>query len=285
MNNNLEPINNLETTSCPLCNTKDCKTVYDFSPYSVVRCQSCNLYYLSPRLTESAMMEFYRQGDYFEGENIGYDNYSKQNLSLHLTFHRFMSNLKERNMTGGSLLEVGCGYGYLLEEAKDLFSIRIGTEYSSRAIEHAKTRANHIYEGGIEQVPLNDKFDCIVAIQVIEHVYKPKYFLEQMVNHLKPGGKIVIATPDMGGLLKKFTGSHWPSFKLPEHILYFDKKTLYDLMRHAKLMNVDMLPYPHAFPLSLIAGKLNISLPQILGKYVIWIPATTIAVYGYYNCE
>jgi SAM-dependent methyltransferase len=191
-----------------------------------------------------------------------------------------MRNLQRRNLTGGSLLEVGCGYGYLLEEAKEYFSRRVGTDFSPQATRLASTKADEVYEGGIEQVPAANKFDCVIATHVIEHVYQPLEFVRQLISRGKPNGTVVLAAPDMGGMLRKLMGHRWASFKIPEHVLYFDHATLSELMRRAGLLDIEKLPYPHAFPLALIASKLGLPFPAALGKSNIWVPATTIALYG-----
>jgi 2-polyprenyl-3-methyl-5-hydroxy-6-metoxy-1,4-benzoquinol methylase len=274
----------LEHTSCPLCNCIQYDKAYDqFRPYAVVRCRSCNFFYLSPRLTETAMMKIYSNNTYFEGKKGGYTSYTEQEMALRATFHRLMINLRKRNLTGGALLEIGCGYGYLLEEAKAFFETRVGTDFSYQAVEQARKRADHIYRGTIDHIPANDRFDCIIATQVIEHVYQPKAFLEKLCGHLKERGKMVVATPDFGSFWRRLMGRYWPSFKIPEHILYFDKKSLATLMQQAGLINIISLPYPHAFPLSLIAAKLHISLPPVFDKRIVWLHRTTIAMYGVFN--
>lgn len=271
----------LEHTSCPMCGSERKGNAYsNFFPYKVVRCYSCNFYYLSPRPTEASMLQLYSEEAYFEGEGNGYNSYLEQEMALRATFRRLMMNMKRNCLTGGTLLEIGCGYGYLLEEAKNFYRIRVGTDFSSQAVEQARRRANHIYQGGIEQIPSGEKFDCIIATQVIEHVYQPKTFLKQLSNHLLPGGKILIATPNMGSFWRYMMGHRWPSFKIPEHVLYFDKKSLSTLMRQVGLISIKPLPYPHAFPLPLIAAKLNLKPPSVLNKFNLWLPATTLALYG-----
>jgi hypothetical protein len=84
----------------------------------------------------------------------------------------------------------------------------------------------------------------------------------------------------MNSPLRKVMGRRWPSFKIPEHILYFDAKSLSDLMEKAGLTNVRALPYPHAFPLALIASKLGLPLPRVFGNVNVWVPTTTVAAYG-----
>ncbi|MEJ7701978.1 MAG: class I SAM-dependent methyltransferase [Pyrinomonadaceae bacterium] len=191
-----------------------------------------------------------------------------------------MRNLHKRKLTGGSLLEVGCGYGYLLEEAKEYFSRRVGTDFSPEGVRLASAKADEVYEGGIEQIPATAKFDCVIATHVIEHVYQPLEFVKQLISHTKPSGTVILAAPDMGGMLRKVMGHRWASFKIPEHVLYFDAATLSELMRQAGLIDIEKLPYLHAFPLALIASKLSLPFPAALGKANVWVPATTVALSG-----
>jgi SAM-dependent methyltransferase len=83
---------------------------------------------------------------YFEGGEVGYSSYVDQEASLRATFRRFLLNLEKRNLTKGALLEVGCGYGYFLNEAKGFFDFRIGTDFSRRAVKEARLRADYVYE-------------------------------------------------------------------------------------------------------------------------------------------
>ena len=134
----------LESTDCPLCHSAEDVIAYRFDPYAVVRCQMCGFYYLSPRLTEIAMLDIYRNDDYFEGAASGYSSYIEQEGALRTTFRRFLTNLRQRGLTGGSLLEVGCGYGYLLDEARHDFSRRVGTDFSALAATEARRYADQV---------------------------------------------------------------------------------------------------------------------------------------------
>lgn len=228
------------------------------------------------------MQQAYRESSYYEGGTCGYadTSYIAQESALRATFKRLLHNLAKRGLTGGDLLEIGCGYGYLLDEARLFFNRRVGTEFSPQGAEIARVTGAEVFVGGIEQVPPEHKFDCVVATQVIEHVYEPLSFVKRLANHTKPGGHIVLATPDIGGVLRKLMGRRWPSFKAPEHVVYFDFQTLSSLMDQAGLRGVHRLPYPHAFPLGLIAAKFGLALPSVLAHVKVWVPATTVAAYG-----
>ena len=238
--------------------------------------------YLYPRLTEPAMHQLYREPAYFEGGSSGYadTSYVDQEPSLRVTFKSLLRNLERRGMTGGDLLEVGCGYGYLLDEARPYFRDRVGTEFSEGGAARARATGAEVFVGGIEQLPGDRSFNCAVAIQVIEHIYDPVGFVAELVTRVRPGGSVVLATPDIGGGLRKLMGRRWPSFKVPEHVVYFDFGSLQRLLVGAGLANVSRLPYPHAFPLGLLAAKFGLSLPRPVGRVNVWVPATTVAAYG-----
>ncbi|HMF46914.1 MAG TPA: class I SAM-dependent methyltransferase [Candidatus Udaeobacter sp.] len=273
----------LEYSVCPLCGSGRRDLPFRLSdPYSIARCTTCGFHYLYPRLIESAMQEAYRQSSYYEGGTSGYadTSYTAQESALRATFKRLMVNLARRGLTGGDLLEIGCGYGYLLDEARSFFDERVGTDFSPQAADIARTTGADVFIGGIDQIPPERKFDCVVATQVIEHVYEPLSFVRGLAERTKPGGHIVIATPDIGGVLRKVMGRRWPSLKAPEHVLYFDFRRLSALMQRAGLTNVRRLPHPHAFPVGLIAAKFGLIMPPLLARLSVWVPATTVAASG-----
>ena len=273
----------LECPPCPLCRSERREFIYELAQgHRLARCQDCGVHYLYPRLTEDAIHRVYQDATYFRGGESGYadTSYFEQEAALRRTFKRLLRNLQARGMTGGDLLEVGCGYGYLLDEARPYFSRRVGTELAPEAAAQARQTGADVFVGGAEQLSDADTFDCVLAIQVIEHIYDPVGFMQQLVAHVKPGGYIVLATPDIGGALRRTMGRSWPSFKVPEHVVYFDYHSLHRLMSAAGLADIARVPYPHAFPLGLIAGKFGLSLPNALARINLWIPATTVAAYG-----
>jgi 2-polyprenyl-3-methyl-5-hydroxy-6-metoxy-1,4-benzoquinol methylase len=271
----------LETTACPLCASDLKQIAYEFSPFVIVECQQCGLHYLSPRLTEAAMLQYYQNDDYFRQSNTsGYTDYSEQEQALRLTFARCLKQLQQLNLVGERLLEVGCGYGYFLDEAQPYFRYRAGTDFSPQAVEIARTHADKIYLGGLESIDPDERFDCIVAINVLEHTYNPLQFLQQMKAMLNPGGVVLTAVPNMGSFIRFFMQKRWPSFKVPEHTLYFKQDTLLRAFTEVNFDNVQAFPFPHAFPLALIAKKFGWQLPAALSQWSLWVPTTMVAVYG-----
>lgn len=230
------------------------------------------------------MLDVYRSGDYFEGGESGYDSYHAQEPALRATFRRVVANLVAAGFSGGDLLEVGCGYGFFLEEAALAFRTLTGTELSAGAAAAGRARGLRVVAGGLDALPPEARFDCIFSGHVIEHVYDPHPFVERLAGLLRPGGVLVLGTPDGGSAWRRLLRSRWPSYKLPEHVVFYDYASLTRLLSDSGLMEVQRFRYPHAFPLSLVWRRLGIgALGRAfgrLGRLVIWLPATTVAVSG-----
>ena len=247
----------LEDVPCPLCGANETLgRPYNLSAFAAVRCSNCELWYLSPRLKEEEMIKLYAQDTYFRsGDNSGYTSYETQKESLKLTFRSFLKQLHNKGLSGGRLLEVGCGYGYLLEEAEKYFHYRVGTDYSAEAVKQASKCCDRAIVGGVNDLSEEENFDMIITVGVIEHIYSPNQFNQTLRARLVEGGKLIHATPDMGSFWRYLMGKRWSSFKVPEHVAYFDCRTLNHLFVEGKFHNLQRLNFPHAFPVSLILEK------------------------------
>lgn len=271
----------LETTGCPLCGSSKISIIHSFSPFHVFACLDCGLRYLNPRLREEAMLRTYRDETYFTGEEgTGYESYLDQEESLRLTFRRFIRALGASGIASGRLLEVGCGYGFFLDEARHRFPERAGIELSEKAAEHARRLSDaDVHSGDVRSAPSHFRdFSVIVLTNVIEHVYHPVECLLEIRERLLRGGRIVIATPDIGSFWYRLAGRRWPSFKIPEHVAFYTGETLTALLEKAGFSSVRHVPFPHAFPLGLIAKKLGITLKGRLAKRPLWLPHTMVAL-------
>jgi 2-polyprenyl-3-methyl-5-hydroxy-6-metoxy-1,4-benzoquinol methylase len=185
---------NMETVkNCPLCGSREAEEAYLFSPFKVIRCIECSLAYLSPRLEEGEMKRFYQDPSYYtSSSSLGYSDYDAQTSGLAKSFSLLAKRLAKMGVRGGSLLEIGCGPGLFLKEAKSMFATRVGMDFSESALERAKEHADEVIVGSVDSLEPHRRFDVIVGISLIEHVYEPTGFMRELVSHLEENGRIVI---------------------------------------------------------------------------------------------
>jgi SAM-dependent methyltransferase len=93
-----------------------------------------------------------------------------------------------------SILELGCGHGLILQSLRDCDAIGVEIDESEAAMAQASgfdVRVGHAghYDAG-------RKFDVVIASEVIEHMLDPQSLLENAARHLRPGGKLLLTTPN-----------------------------------------------------------------------------------------
>jgi 2-polyprenyl-3-methyl-5-hydroxy-6-metoxy-1,4-benzoquinol methylase len=131
----------------------------------------------------------------------------------------------------GRLLEIGCGSGTILKLMNDLGWDAEGLEIDPAAVTNAKSKGLRVRQQDILTSDLPPNFyDAVAMSHVIEHLDKTQETLGAILKTLKPGGKLVIATPNAGSLGHTFFGSKWFALEPPRHLRLFDTRNLRDLL-------------------------------------------------------
>ena len=100
------------------------------------------------------------------------------------------------DLTNMDVLDVGCGGGLLCEPLARLRANVTGVDASSQNIEVAKAHAGDLTINYINCAveDLDQQYDAVFALEIIEHVNSPKQFLEACLPRVKPGGLLFIST-------------------------------------------------------------------------------------------
>jgi 2-polyprenyl-3-methyl-5-hydroxy-6-metoxy-1,4-benzoquinol methylase len=133
---------------------------------------------------------------------------------------------------GAKILEVGSGLGYFTHALNEEGFHCEGLEYSETAVSFANSFfGKHYTQGTIEEYAKKNpgKYDAVIATEVIEHVEDPVSFIGAFLEVLKPGGKIIITTPNKD---VHPAGTIWETDHAPKHLWWFTEKGLQAIAQH-----------------------------------------------------
>lgn len=121
------------------------------------------------------------------------------------------------------ILESGCGPGFLLKYIEQWFpnAATVGLDINSQLIESAslETTKTAYVQASAQNIPISSQsFDLIVSLHVIEHLPDPKQFVMEAHRVLRPGGILLIATPNPESLGSRLLKEEWSGWKDETHI-------------------------------------------------------------------
>lgn len=200
---------------CPLCRTA---ASFDFTAryVTVYRCNdfSCNHLFAVDVAPEAGVH------NYEEEMRLDFTNYLERNDAL-IRYWTKKGIIKPDYR----LLDFGSGTGHLLRSLKKHFSTLhiTGIEFNEKYHPNLKEMGVNVVDR-IES--LQEQFDTITFIEVIEHLADPVYILRQLKERLKPGGTMFITTP-AGDCRKPLSDkSDLPAYESPFHVQFFTEKSL-----------------------------------------------------------
>lgn len=154
----------------------------------------------------------------------------------------------ETHIRAGSILDLGCvdsrpaihsaqeridhKPNLLFRRMVETNKQTLGIDIDREGVEVLRKMGYQAEYGDVETMDLGRQFDCIVAGEIIEHLENPGRFLRNMHRHAKPGGSIIISTPN-----PFYQGQVWKIWRYgrpmvhEDHTNWQDPTTLSHLMR------------------------------------------------------
>jgi len=134
------------------------------------------------------------------------------------------------------VLDVGCGSGVALARMKSLGWEVEGVEVDPDAVQAGRARGIPVRHGTLQaQNYPDDSFDAVYSAHVIEHVHDPAALLRECGRVLKPGGTLVILTPNMASYGHRKYGQAWLNLDPPRHLVLFSASPLRRMAEKAGL--------------------------------------------------
>lgn len=220
-------------THCYICRAPVARPKTKSGDFFVNRCNACGLIW-AEGVSEEIVGSFYGQ-KYFNnaGSQMGYKDYIADEKNHRKNARRILDATgKIKDLRNAEVLDIGCAFGFLLDEAKKAGADGLyGVEISSYASGYAKDKL------GLKNITANimlenfepDFFDAVFLVGTIEHLISPKEVLNSIKRVLKEDGILIITTIDTKGTIPLY------SIKPPEHIFYFNHDNLSLLLKEAGL--------------------------------------------------
>lgn len=199
--------------NCIICSDPNSKIIYKNYPgyvegtfFDIYSCSKCCTHFIDPgAIDESIYERIYSSKNHF-----GYDRYADYIdiakseadpvsvlAKIDSVYYAVDQYIKQNKVD--KILEVGCGYGYLTHGLRKRGFVVTGTDISENAIKNAK----QLFGGEFTAVSAeklnsisDEKFDLIIALEVIEHVKSPVEFVASLKNLLNKNGAILLTTPN-----------------------------------------------------------------------------------------
>lgn len=271
-------------TDCPICESPPRKPIYELRNYTFLICSKCQHIYENLMDSLGTVIGSNPTSDFMQTYSI--DQFIEYYQPLRRKQYRKMLNRLCSFVPRGNLLDIGCSFGWLLDEAEQLGFNSFGIEPSKSTIETANLDPNRVICAGIDDlpdVPWNE-FDVIVLWHVMEHLENPKKVLELVVSKLKPDGTIVVNVPNAEGFIYRLT--YW-LYKLTlgqintpleemflihnpnHHLHYFNPQSLLELTKHCSLKILDLW-FDSAFDAKSVTTRLEWTKksPQLANKLI-----------------
>lgn len=209
---------------CPACAESTAKFIGTKNDSPLYRCRGCRTIYSD----RSAWV----YDGYYEADNLAVPGF------LHQRLDSLIEGLGASRQTN-RLLDMGCGAGAWLQAAQRAGWEAEGLEISKAAAEHVRPLGFEVFCGDLFQAkyPAN-RFDVVLAIELIEHLAEPLEILRETARILRPGGLLLATTPNAGGLSSRFLGREWSTVCPPEHVQLFTIEGILRLTKRAGFSRV-----------------------------------------------
>ncbi len=229
----------MKDQQCFLCGSNNYRLIVTKSKYGIVKCKNCDFVFTTPILSEQELETYYKKFDYK-------DILSAERI-IRLDAKKSLGKINKYIKTKGDLLDVGCGRGYFLDEARKLGWSSYGVDVSELVTEYARNKLHlTIFHSDIFSFKSKQTFDLITLNQVIEHFVNPERLINKCSEFLTSGGLLYIATPNVESISAKVLKDNFDHYIPPEHVSYFSQHTLRKLLKKLgfNVLHIGSWSYP-----------------------------------------
>jgi 2-polyprenyl-3-methyl-5-hydroxy-6-metoxy-1,4-benzoquinol methylase len=204
--------------------------------YSVRRCTQCGHMHLPARFTGDELAELYTKYYPRASYTIEQHRVPSEPRGIRGWLQGARCSAFYWVPRGVRVLDIGCGYCESLAYHKARGCEVHGVEADANARKIADKFGYNVHIGLFDPSLYEPQyFDFVTLDQVIEHVADPREFLSGVARVLKPGGTVIISTPNSSGLGRRIFGRRWIHWHIPYHLQHYTRGSMAALARQAGL--------------------------------------------------
>jgi 2-polyprenyl-3-methyl-5-hydroxy-6-metoxy-1,4-benzoquinol methylase len=168
-------------------------------PVSLSVCQKCGLRQLNPRIDDVGLEQFY-SSEYYKlysmDKRAKSDKWIKRKQGIASGILDAVE--KHRPLNGLRLLDIGCGHGFLITEARARGASVFGVEPSVKHAKRLSEKGFEVFTGSLEQfiAEQREPYDLVTSSHVLEHISNPGQFLKYASSLLAEEGLLCAEVPN-----------------------------------------------------------------------------------------
>lgn len=260
--------------ACIFCETASDNIIIEENGYKGRKCLQCGLIYISPRPSFDEIIDLYGHND----AHVSAEAHLSANVVKRL-YARHHLRIIRSFAKGGTLLEIGAGAGYFLDEAQ-----KVG--YDPHGLEFNPIQADFIRNQlriPCEESPLSPeifegkKFDVVYHCDVISHLFDPISDFRTMNEVMKDGSFLIFETGNIGDVDQRYL-RYFPKFQYPDHLFFFSTQNLLELLDNTGFCLEKI--YRYSIAPELIARKALSGIKHSMAKYMSEPPESMNKSYG-----
>ncbi|MBI5970623.1 MAG: class I SAM-dependent methyltransferase [Deltaproteobacteria bacterium] len=243
--------------ACPVCSSANADERLGLSgDYTMYRCGACDVVYADPFKAPGA-------GWYESSEVYSVGRVITKDIEWH---HRQVLKMR---LPGKRLLDIGCGNGVFISEAKKTGYDAWGLDFDARNIAIAKERykLENVFcmsvEAALKTLGKNS-FDIVTFFEVLEHLDAPEQFLEDIKGLLSDRGVIALSVPNRERALDTLGEGDAP----PNHLTKWNAASLKSFLERMGFTVISLIekPLDHEDLNIYLKGKLRLRIAHNLVK-------------------
>ena len=259
---------------CRICLRNNCEALGELPNYGefagvcltapmpggiLYRCHNCKAVFRFPVLTAEEYGQLYAQAAETAWPSAAWVLRNDQAL--------VRKYITARYPLGTRVLDIGCWTGAFLASLPAGYE-KFGIEKSESAAEHCRQRGIKIVGDDFYALNrLTDRFDVVIAMNIVEHVLDPGILVENALNVLSPNGAVLITTGDSNNRIWREEKADFWYCAFGEHISFISEEWLKTnaLAKRFRIAHLQMFKYENQFYWKAIAARCLAYLFRALG--------------------